>query len=64
MFPEWSLNLIHNVNEFPHATELRYQIFHLSDKYLDFVHPSVGEYIKKWSQTEVFQPLMVLHNLC
>lgn len=63
-FPGWSLNLVPNIDKFPHATELRYQIFHSSVKYLDFVPAPVGEYIKSWIQTDIFNTIKVLHNIC
>ncbi len=57
MFPQWKTHFISNIDQFPHATKIRYQYFTHDNAYKAYVHPKTAEYLEEFKKTEKFKRL-------
>jgi bifunctional NMN adenylyltransferase/nudix hydrolase len=57
MFPQWKKHLIANIDQFPHATEIRYLYFTHDVAYKKSLHPKTVEYLEAFKTTTKFKGL-------
>lgn len=57
LFPQWDKYLIPNMDEFPHATEIRYLYFTYDSSYKKFVPTEVIKFLEGFSKTEKFKSI-------
>lgn len=57
LFPQWKTHLIGNIDEFPHATEIRYLYFTHDLAYKKSLHPKTVEYLEDFKKTDKFKGL-------
>ena len=54
-FPQWQKHLLPNIDELPHATEIRYLYFTMDNAYKKYVHPKTAEYMEAFKDTKKFK---------
>jgi bifunctional NMN adenylyltransferase/nudix hydrolase len=57
LFPQWQKYLVPNLDNFPHATEIRYLYFTHDIAYKNHVHPQTAVYLEEFKNTTKFKGL-------
>lgn len=57
LFPKWTSIKMKNIDEFPHATELRYMYFTQDAGYKKYLHEKTVTYLEEFKKTESFKVL-------